>query len=649
MCGICGVVDLSGRPVEGAVVAAMAGTLHHRGPEATGVRLFPPPGAPPRRRPTAGLGHTRLKIIDLSDAANQPLGNEDGAVWAMLNGEIYNFPELRHELKAAGHQFRTEGDTEVIVHLYEELGEACVEQLDGMFALAVWDERAGRLLLARDRTGKKPLYYAHREPLLAFGSEIKALLAHPDIPTEVRVDALPLLFLHGYVPGPATLYRDVLQVPAGHALTVDATGGIRQRQYWDWRFPDTPGPRRAAVSPEEAAARVRDLLTEAVRKRLIADVPLGAFLSGGLDSSIVVALMSRLMREPVKTFSIGFASDARFDETRYARMVADRFGTAHTEFIVEPKAFQLLERLVHVYDGPFGDSSAIPTYILSELTRRHVTVALNGDGGDELFAGYERFAGGLIAGRVPPAVFRLGRAVTSAIPLPGHPRHPLRRIARFFGDAAVDADLPWLQRFSRWIAFFPEDLHRVVLESAAGDLRSFDRIAYFRRYRSRCERWSRLAQLLYLNAKTYLVDDLLVKMDRASMAHALETRSPFLDRVLMEYVATLPDRFKLRLGRTKWILRRAFRDVLPAPVLRRGKMGFGVPLATWFRGELREPLESLLLDPRARFGEYLNRPYVEWLVREHLAGRQNFEYKLWLLLTFEVWLRSMGRGPAPVC
>jgi asparagine synthase (glutamine-hydrolysing) len=636
MCGLCGVVDFSGRPVEPAVIERMAAVLHHRGPEATRVFLSPAAGQAPTTGASVGLGHTRLKIIDLSDAANHPIANEDGTVWAMLNGEIYNFTELREELKGAGHQFRTEGDTEAIVHLYEEMGERCVERLDGMFALAVWDERGRRLFLARDRTGKKPLYYHRGSSFFAFGSEIKALLAHAGVPRGVALSALPQLFLYGYVPNPATLYEGIAQVAPGHSVTVESSGEMRVRQYWDWTFPERP----LQIGAREAAERLRALLTAAVKRRLVADVPLGAFLSGGLDSSIVVAIMAGLGAGPLKTFSIGFAGDPAFDETAYAKLVARRYGTTHTTFVVEPKAFDLLERFVEVYDGPFGDSSGIPTYLLSELTRRHVTVALNGDGGDELFAGYLRFAGGVLAARMPRPLLRLGRAAAAWLPDVGGPRHPVRRAARFLRTA----DMPWLERFASWIAFFHHDLHDLVLSSVAGDLREFDRLQYFRPYLPAVRGRSPLTQLLYLNAKTYLPDDLHVKMDRASMAHALETRSPFLDRALMDYVAALPDHFKLRGRTTKWLLRRAFRDVLPREIVTRGKMGFGVPLAAWFRGELREPLRSLLLEPTARLGEYVETAHVRRLVDDHLSGRADVEHVLWLLLTFEVWLRSLARA-----
>ena len=627
MCGVCGIVDFSGRPVDRDAITRMVTALHHRGPEAS--RVFVPAASP-----AVGLGHTRLKIIDLSDAANHPLANEDETVWAMLNGEIYNFLELRAELKAAGHQFRTEGDTETIVHLYEELGDGCVERLEGMFALAVWDDRRRRLLLARDRTGKKPLFYHQSPTFLAFGSEIKALLAYDRVPCEIALARLPELFLYGYVPNPATPYEGIMQVPPGHLLTVDAAGETRLRQYWDWTFPERPWE----LDARAAAERLRELLTAAVKRRLIADVPLGAFLSGGLDSSIVVATMAASAPQPVKTFSIGFAGDPNFDETRYARLVAQRYATTHTEFVVEPRAFDLLERLVHIHDGPFGDSSAIPTYILSELTRRHVTVALNGDGGDELFAGYSRFVGGVLAERVPRIVFRAGRAATAWLP-PLGPRHVLSRAARFFRDA----DMPWLERFSSWTAFFHRDLQELILPGVASDVGPADRLASFRPHAPAVRGRSPLSQMLYLNAKTYLPDDLLVKMDRTSMAHALETRSPFLDRELMEFAAALPDRFKLRGRTTKWLMRQAFRDVLPPPILARPKMGFGVPLATWFRGELREPLQSLLLEPTARLRRYLDAGHVRRLVGDHLAGRSNVEHQLWLLSTFEVWLRSLPR------
>ncbi len=626
MCGIVGMVGFDGRPVDREGLGRMTTALAHRGPEGQGLKLLA--GGPLQ----VGLGHTRLRIIDLSDAAAQPMSNEDGSVWVIFNGEIYNFRELRLSLAARGVRFRTASDTEVILRLYEAEGERCVDALDGMFAFAVWDARSRTLVLARDRVGKKPLFYYSTPSLFAFASEIKALIMHPDIVPEMDAEMMPAFFLYGYVPTPATLYRGIQKLPPGHLLLLDQRGTVSVREYWDLPASSAfSGPPLA-----EAAARVRELTTEAVRRRLIADVPLGAFLSGGIDSTVVVGLMSQLMREPVRTFSIGFAGDPRFDETSYARLASERFGTVHTEFVVEPSAVDLVERLVWHHDGPFADSSAIPTYLLSQLTRRHVTVALNGDGGDELFAGYLRFYAALLAERVPAWARHAAHRVLSALPECGGHRSPVRRLQKFAGSAA----LPFIERFSRWIAVFYEDLPR-LLPGWQDNGRTPRPLGLLDLHLRRCEGASPLTRLLYLNFKTYLLDDLLVKMDRCSMAHALEARSPFLDRALMEYVFSLPDPMKLRWGRTKVILRRAFADLVPPKILRRGKMGFGVPLQTWFTRDLRDYLQDLLLAPDARLREYLNQGYVRELCQAHLAGNADHSHRLWTLMTFEVWLRSV--------
>ena len=381
MCGICGVITFDGTPVDSDVLHRMTATLAHRGPDGEGFYLSPP--GPVR----VGLGHRRLKIIDLSDAATQPMTNEDETLWLVFNGEIYNFRELRERLASSGHRFRSQTDTEVILHLYEEVGAACVEQLDGMFAFALWDARRRCVFLARDRMGKKPLFYSRRGDRFAFASEAKALLRHPEIPADVSTAALPLYFLHGYVPAPRTFYSDIAQLPPAHAMLIEADGRTRCWPYWDPPAPEagSENGRRHAERDADVRAELRRLLTEAVRKRLMSDVPLGAFLSGGIDSTIVVGLMSRLLKAPVKTFSIGFAGDPSFDETAYARLAAQAFKTDHTEFVVEPEAVSVIDRLIAAHDGPFADSSAIPMYLLAQLTRRHVTVALGGDGGDELF------------------------------------------------------------------------------------------------------------------------------------------------------------------------------------------------------------------------------------------------------------------------
>ncbi len=632
MCGIVGIMGFDGRPLERDVLDRMTTALAHRGPEGKRLHLM---SAGPAR---VGLGHTRLKIIDLSDAAAQPMSNEDGSVWVIFNGEIYNFRELRATLAERGVQFRTASDTEVILRLYEAEGERCVRALDGMFAFAVWDARRETLLLARDRVGKKPLFYYSTPTLFAFASEIKALLAHPDIAPEVDAEALPAFFLYGYVPTPATFYRGIRKLPPGHLTLVNQSGKVRMEEYWD--LPIRSESSGLPPSEAGAAARVWELTTQAVRRRLIADVPLGAFLSGGIDSTVVVGLMSQLVEGSVRTFSIGFAGDPRFDETRYARLASERFRTVHTEFVVEPSAVDLVERLVWHHDGPFADSSAIPTYLLSRLTREHVTVALNGDGGDELFAGYLRFYAALLSERVPAWARYAAHRILSGLPEWGGHRSPLSRLQKFAGSAT----LPFVHRFSRWISVFYEDLPH-LLPDYQDNGRVPQPLTVLDPYLRRCEGASPLTRLLYLNFKTYLLDDLLVKMDRCSMAHALETRSPFLDRALIEYVFALPDPMRLRWGRTKVILRRAFADLVPPQILRRGKMGFGVPLQTWFTRDLRDYLQDLLLAPDARLREYLNQSYVRELCQAHLAGHADHSNRLWTLLTFEIWLRSLPRWP----
>lgn len=635
MCGISGVLSLDGSPVSPSMVEAMSGSLVHRGPDDSGLYV----------NGCVGLGHTRLKIIDLSPAARQPMTNEDGTLWIVFNGEIYNYRQLRTTLKNSGHPFRSDSDTEVILHLYEEKADRCVEDLDGMFAFALWDARRRTLLLARDRVGKKPLFYYHDRRLFAFASEIKALFGHPSIPVDIDRTAIPLYFLYGYVPTPASFYRGISSLPPAHALTVTCDGSLHARQYWDLSFSAGSAGDLALANDGVVAGRVRELVTEAVRKRLVADVPLGAFLSGGIDSSIVVGVMNRLTREPVKTFSIGFSGDRAFDETRYARLAARHFRTDHTEFVVEPRAIDLIETLVWHHDGPFGDPSGIPTYIVSRLTREHVTVALNGDGGDELFAGYLRFSASMMAERIPASVMRGGNWALSLFAEPRNYHSLLRRAQRFFRSAGT----PFYERFTRWISLFYDDLDLLINGDLLSHANGADRISYFRGYLEKISGCTPLSQLLYLNMKTYLPDDLLVKMDRTTMAHALEARSPFLDTALMEYAASLPDRMKLRWGQTKYILRKAFSDLLPPQILGRGKRGFGVPLGTWFKGELGDFVRDLLLSPDARMKEYLNPGYVGRVIQEHLEGVRDHGHRLWSVLAFEVWLRALGRwtaGPA---
>jgi asparagine synthase (glutamine-hydrolysing) len=631
MCGLCGELRFDGGPVDPGTVASMRDQMPHRGPDAAGLYL-----APSRR---AALGFRRLKIVDLTDVANQPMANEDGAVHVVFNGEIYNFQELRRNLAGRGHRFRSRSDTEVIVHLYEEEGPRCIDRLDGMFAIAIWDDRQQRLLLARDRAGKKPLFYVQTGDRIVFASEMKAFFGRRDLSITIDPGAIPYYFIHGYVPCPQTFYRGVRQVEPGSVIMVEHDGTLSSRTYWTIEYPRCRAGVHTARDRESAKNRVRTLVTEAVQRRLIADVPLGAFLSGGVDSTIVVGLMSRLLDRPVKTFSIGFKDSPDYDETAYARLVADRFKTDHTEFIVEPGAFDLIDRLVWHHDGPFGDSSAVPTYLVSQLTRQQVTVVLTGDGGDELFAGYLRFYAALAAERIPPILRGALRGIGRRLPAGGSARHRLSRLQRF----AAAASLPLAERMTRWSGLFYDDVEELLAPDLLQSVAPIDKLRYLRRFEASLAGRSTLNQILAINFNTYLLDDLLIKADRCTMANSLEARSPFLDTALMEYVAALPDAMKLGRGRTKIILREAFADLIPAEIQRRGKMGFGIPFGLWFRGVLRDAIHDHLLSPGSRYREYLSASYVRDLVERHERGQRDLGLPLWTLLTFEIWLRSFPR------
>jgi asparagine synthase (glutamine-hydrolysing) len=636
MCGIFGSV---GDPLGPEIVGRVSRVIRHRGPESWGAKTLP----------GATLVHARLKIIDLSAAGAQPMANEDDTVWVTFNGEIYNFRDLRRELEGRGHRFRSDTDTEVIVHGYEEWGDAVVPRLDGMFAFGLWDTRQRRLLLARDRSGKKPLFYGWHGPRFLFGSEMKALFA-AGLPLEVDHAGLAGMLAYGYAPSPATSYRGVFELRPAHQLTLDPrrqSAGARPtpeiRRYWAVDF----RPRSPAPSEDEATSRVRELMTAAVRKRLVADVPVGAFLSGGLDSTVVVGLMAQETSR-VQTFSIGFSGDPRYNETAYARLAAQRFGTEHTEFEVTPRDFQLVEKLVWHHDGPFGDSSAIPTYVVSQLTRQKVTVALNGDGGDELFAGYLRFWAASLVERIPGPLRKLAGKAAVLVPSGTGSRTLTARARRFL--SAVERPLG--DRVTAWSSFFAfrlPELMRPELLPAPDTVLGFHR-QFFDGSAGNGHpaggaggSWSPLAALLQHNFGTYLPQDLNVKVDRTSMAHALEARSPFLDTALIEYVAGLPDDFKLRGRTTKYILRKAFADLMPPAIQGRAKMGFGLPLGTWFRQDLRGYIEDRLCAPDARINEILRPEAVRKIWQEHVDGLDDHEHRIWLLLTMELWLRNLPR------
>src|SRR5260221_3866231 len=619
MCGICAVLSLLGQPGR-EHVEAMPAVRAHRGPEGEGRHLDGP----------AALGHRRLSIIDLSDAAREPMTNEDGSLWLVFNGEIYNFRELREEL-VDRHRFTSQGDGEVILHLYEERQDEVVKALDGMFAFALWYSRKKRLLVARDRVGKKPLYYHDGPGLFAFASEVKALLAHPSVPRELDPAALPLYLTYGYVPTPGTHYRGIRALPPAHYLVATAQGTESPVPYWNLRFRDGE-----VGDDREAAERLRTLLEQAVERRLVADRPPRAFLSGGLDSSSVVACMARAAGGRVRTFTIGFAGHPEHDATPHSRVVAQHFGTDHTEFVVEPKALALIDRLVWHHDGPFGDSSAVPMYLLSELTRTRVTVALGGDGGDEVFAGYLRLYGGAVSERIPSWAFAVARATLDLLPEPRDRKHPLRFAKRF----AEAGQLPLAERYLRWQSYFAEGLGSLLRPEWAPHAERGLVLASIEEGLKHGGGQSALARLLQLNFETYLLDDLLVKADRMTMAHGLEARSPFLDTALIEFGASLPDRLRMRLGKGKLLLRRAMKDVLPPAILTRRKMGFGVPLAAWFRDDLNGLVRERLIDHGSPIYEYLRPDPVADLVNRHMRSAADLSPQIWSLLTLESWLRQ---------
>lgn len=618
MCGIFGAVG----HLPDDVLARIDEVLHHRGPDGRGQFVDS----------DVVLLHRRLKIIDLSEAAAQPMSNEDGSVQVVFNGEIYNHRTLRAELERYGHRFRSRSDTEAIVHGYEQWGDDVVKKLDGMFAFGIWDRHRRRLLLARDRAGKKPLFYGSSGGIFRFGSTVASLHAS-GLEQRVAPDALPMYLAYGFVPPPRTLHAGVMQLPAASRLCLEAGRPARIDTYWQPRF-------GAEVTREnflDASEHVRELVRAAVERRLESDVPLGAFLSGGIDSTIVVGLMTQITGSRVKTFSIGFSGDARYDETHYARIAARAFNTEHVEFTLDPSSFELVESLIRHHDGPFGDSSAIPTSVVAKLTRQRVTVALTGDGGDELFCGYHRFLAAEWAERVPRPVRLLAARSALLLPTAADQRSLASRARRLL----LAGGLPLADRSARWVTFF--DPRAILREDVAVELgHAVDApLAWQREMFALGQGRSILSRVLEHNFRTYLPWDLLVKADRTSMAHSLETRSPFLDTALIEYAANLPPQFLRRGRETKRILKHAFRNLLPPEIRGRGKMGFSIPLDTWFRGNLRSYLRDHLLSSAALYS-YLDRRYIENLLRDHLDGRCDHGQRLWLLLTLEIWLRSLA-------
>ncbi len=627
MCGIVGIFDPRGeQAIERQVLHAMNERQHHRGPDEGGLHI----------EPGVGLGHRRLSIIDLS-SGQQPLFNQDGSVVIVFNGEIYNYRELMTELTTLGYAFRTHSDTEVIVHAWEHWGPACVTRLRGMFSFAIWDRKARTLFIARDRLGIKPLYYAElADGSVIFASELKALTAHPGLPRAIDPCAVEDYFAYGYVPEPRTIYRGALKLAPGHTLTLRVGEPLPQPQaYWDIPFGAT-----TALSEADAVDELNARLREAVQSHMVAEVPLGAFLSGGVDSSAIVATMAGLTKEPVNTCSIAF-NDPAYDESAYAAQVARQYNTRHHSETVDKDDYALLDTLADLYDEPYADSSAIPTYRVCQLARQRVTVALSGDGGDENFAGYRRH-------RLTMAEQRVRSALPSAL------RKPLFGT---LGKLYPKAD--WAPRFLRakttfealgrdlvdgyfhGVSVMPDRVRaRLFSPAFRRKLQGYGAVEVMRGHAKAAPTDDPLSLIQYLDMKTWLPGDILTKVDRASMAHALEVRVPLLDHQLVEWIASLPPSLKLRGGEGKYIFKKALEPQLPHDILYRDKMGFSIPLASWFRGPLRQRVRESLLGPVMADSGIFDMDFVTEMVEQHQSGRRDYSAPIWMLLMFEAFLRK---------
>jgi len=637
MCGICGFVrQPAPRDRAMSLLQAMTSPLAHRGPDDSGFFL--------NDDCSVGLGHRRLSIIDLA-GGHQPMSNEDGTVFIVLNGEVYNFQSLQRDLERRGHVFRTRCDTEAVVHLYEEKGPACVDDLRGMFAFAVWDSRRRRLFLARDRLGKKPLYYREHNGTIAFASELKSILADRSIPRSLYPPALDMYLTYQYVPHPMTMFSGINKLPPAHRAVWE-DGTLAVERYWAPDF-----DREIARSEADYVEMVQSLLAEAIKLRLIADVPLGAFLSGGMDSSITVALMSKASSERVRTFSIGF-HEPRFNETNYARLIARRYNTDHTEFIVEPRCLDVLPKLAWHYDEPFADSSAIPTYYVSMMTAQKVKVALSGDAGDEDFAGYPRYRAIKLAALYDgcPSILKaaLSPRIWQHLPVSVEQKSLRRQLKKL----VLGLNLPPEERYLNWIAIFDEARKRALYSgdcagrlSGAGPAIEFLLDAY-----ARAPHRDFVSRTSFVDMMTYLPCDLLTKVDIASMAHSLEVRAPFLDHKVVELAVGMPLSLKMRGLKGKYILKKAFGHLLPREILTRPKMGFGVPISRWFRTELSGFIRHILLDRETMARGYFRPEAVRALVDEHVSGVFDHGYRLWALLMLELWHRTYidGPGDAPL-
>ena len=623
MCGICGIIGKNGSTVDTDDIRKMCNSIYHRGPDDEGIFVYQ----------NIGLGMRRLKIIDL-ETGNQPIYNEDKSLCIIFNGEIYNYRELKTDLQSIGHKFYTKSDTEVILHLYEEYGSHAPEYLNGMFCFAIWDSHKRQVFIARDRIGIKQLYYSENQNGIIFGSEIKAILCNKSVNRKMNSDAVNDYFSFLYVPSPNTIYSGIKKLPpACYMLIKDSK--IQIKKYWKLNYNES-----GYISGKEAIDGTIQVLTKSIESRMISDVSLGAYLSGGIDSSIIVALMSELTNFPVETFSIKWGENtSSFDETHYARMVSEQYDTNHHEFLVKPDIEEVTDSIVGCFDEPFADSSAIPNYYLAKETKKIVTVALSGLGGDEMAAGYERYLGMKIAKHynLVPKIFRkeIIKKLVNKIPDSKDGSHINHRLKRFVNTS----ELPFIERYFNIITTIDENEKRDLFTKDFLNTitTKCEAIRYFERYDQECDLKNNLNRILYLDLNTYLVDDLLTLTDRTSMAHSLEVRVPFLDHNLVEYFAQIDPSLKIMLFSKKYILKKIAERYLPKNLIYRKKMGFSVPLVLWFRGELKNYVKHVLNKKSIEKTNIINYKIIDKILQEHFSGKANFDEKIWSMIIFMLW------------
>lgn len=620
MCGIVGIYNLRQNPVDSFLLQKMTDTLHHRGPDDGAIYI----------NKNVGLGHKRLSVIDVSPAGRQPMTNEDKTLWVVFNGEIYNFQEIKKDLERRGHKFSSKTDSEVILHSFEEWGHQCVKKFDGMFAFAIFNEKDGSIFLARDRLGEKPLYYFLNEEKFIFGSEIKAILKDDGVPRNIDNQGLINYFTFGHSIAPDTIYQGIKKLLPGHYL-IFRNKKIEIKEYWDSQIPG----KKEDKGKDYYQKRIRELFEASVKEELVSNVPLGAFLSGGIDSSSVVAIMAKNKVQPLKTFSVGFdIAGTEFNELADARIVADYFKTEHHElFLKEPDLINILNQLVYHYDEPFGDAAAFPVFCLSQFAKKHVTVVLTGEGGDEIFGGYRRYI-------VENNHFKLlalnnlfnNKIFTKLIePMPG-----FRRTKKFFESISIKDDL---SRYTNWLTFFSKDMINGFFNSDLLGLNP-DPLKVYKEYWSRCQSKNLLDKVMYLDQKIWLPDCYLEKVDKASMAFGLETRSPILNHHLVDFSNSIPAKYKIKGLETKYIFKEAMKDILPAKVLKKKKHGLAVPTNAWFKGKLKNYLFEVIFDQKTRSRGYFNFEYIEKMYKNYQDKNQPFDFQFWLILNFELWHRQ---------